>query len=723
MAKTKHIRNGNKKTRKNINEFKLIPANCPTGLQTFEATNDKIVGFNKHLRGKTNEEIKKIFTKEVTKIFAPNSIKPQNDFYSYVNYLWLQEEHLSKAQQYITQVDDFRLAQDYVYVQLYDIIKEHIKSSDDNMSKRMNTFLKSVLNMNNQRDSKIKAKDAVNMIDDMINEDNVWKMLAFFNRDQMLSTAAPFNCSVAPDNKQSNVFRCNVNPHVFELVDLTVYYDDGKDMEYKRHIRTAYYKCCKEIFDKCLGKNDLVGSDVYDVEVDIFNTLGCTDIVADEKTYNRVYKDDALKKYGFDWNELSKQIGFKTTPPFFIAGSLNYLKCGSDLLMKNWKSKKWRTYWIFIILKKIVRLTSGWENIIYKFYGEIQRGQGALNTDDAVSSALYMSFPFNNFLTKKYVEKFENPLAIQYVKTLCEELKIVFRNTLERNSWLSPKTKKYALYKLSKLTFQIGHMANEYPDPIINYTSSLIENMAKLYEWKNNLMIGLQGQKTIDLPEMDWTQYPVKMVGTQAYIVNASYTPTKNGIFINLGYIQKPFVDLDSRGIEYNLAHVGFTIGHEMSHGFDDWGSQYDADGNLYDWWTDSDKKKFKAIQKDVISQYELFAGRDKIKFDAAIGIGEDMADISAMQICSNYLRNFQVNNQDITIISKLSFQVFYAYFAYQQKQKVSKKAQNAQLKSNPHPPDKYRCNIPLSRSPMFRTIYNVKKSDGMWWHNISSVW
>jgi predicted metalloendopeptidase len=64
---------------------------------------------------------------------------------------------------------------------------------------------------------------------------------------------------------------------------------------------------------------------------------------------------------------------------------------------------------------------------------------------------------------------------------------------------------------------------------------------------------------------MDWSQYPVKMTGTQAYIVNASYTPSKNSIYINLGYVQKPFVDLDERGIEYNLAHIGFTIGHEMS--------------------------------------------------------------------------------------------------------------------------------------------------------------
>ena len=81
--------------------------------------------------------------------------------------------------------------------------------------------------------------------------------------------------------------------------------------------------------------------------------------------------------------------------------------------------------------------------------------------------------------------------------------------------------------------------------------------------------------------------------------MNASYTPSKNAIYIPLGYIQKPFIDLEERGIEYNLAHVGFTLSHEMSHALDDWGSQYDYKGVLNNWWTPKDKAMFKSIQKN----------------------------------------------------------------------------------------------------------------------------
>jgi putative endopeptidase len=312
---------------------------------------------------------------------------------------------------------------------------------------------------------------------------------------------------------------------------------------------------------------------------------------------------------------------------------------------------------------------------------------------------------------------------MKYVETLCQDLRVVFTRRMERNTWMAPSTKKYALQKLKHFKFVYGIPEDLREDPDLNYTSILYDNMMKINDWRHKKFIELEGKKPMDIPVMDWTQYPVKMTGTQAYIVNASYTPTKNSIYINLGYIQKPFVDLDERGIEYNLAHIGFTIGHEMSHGFDDSGSKYGWDGNLYDWWTPEDKRKYKALQQDVIKQYEEFAARDGIKFDASIGIGEDLADISGMSICDEYLRDFQENNKDLVPIRELSYEAFYVYFAFQQKQKVSKKALTAQLKTNPHPLDKYRCNVPLSRSIIFRSLYNVKKGDGMWWHNTNVIW
>jgi putative endopeptidase len=160
-----------------------------------------------------------------------------------------------------------------------------------------------------------------------------------------------------------------------------------------------------------------------------------------------------------------------------------------------------------------------------------------------------------------------------------------------------------------------------------------------------------------------------------------------------------------------------------MSHSLDDFGSKYDEFGVLNDWWTKKDKIKYKEIQEDIIKQYETVALYDGVVFDASPSIGENLADISGLAICQEYLRDFQLKNKDILPIQSISFEAFFIYFAVQCRQKISKKAILAQLKTNPHPLDKYRCNVPLSRTNVFRAIYNVKKGDKMWWKSTSTVW
>jgi putative endopeptidase len=711
-------------TQKNKLDNKLMEL-CPIGLKPFEKKfSVKPMEEKNSKMKKEHTKTMKEFSKELLSKFAPNSIKPENDFYDYINFQWLKEVSVKKQQDYLTQIDDFRLTQDKVYHELNDIILDYIKTHNDKLSKNLKNYYTSVINMNPKSYSRQLGKEAEQLITDYTSGNNPWELLAQINRDEMIKDASPFVWSLNPDLKNVKQYRCYVDPHHFAILDLSVYYDDGTQVEYKKKYRNAFKTTCKKLFDTILGPNDYNPEDVFSVEQEIFNTLGCADVTKKtESFYNKVTADEAMSKYGFDWKEFSTHLGFKTPPRFFITSSLNYLKCGSELLVKNWKTPKWKTYWVWIFLMKLARITKNWEKITYEFYGNFERGQTGINASDAVSASLYMSVPFNTFLTNQYVIKYYNTQRIKFVETLCNDLKIVFKKILLRNTWLEPSTKKYALKKLQHFKFVYGVPENLREDPDLDYTEILYDNMQKINDWRHLRFIELEGKEPIDIPVMDWTQYPVKMTGTQAYIVNASYTPSKNSIYINLGYIQKPFVDLDERGIEYNLAHVGFTIGHEMSHGFDDSGSQYGLDGNLYDWWTPKDKKKFKEIQKDVIKQYEEFAARDGIKFDASIGIGEDLADISGLAICDEYLRDFQENNKDLMPIRYLAYEVFYVYYAFQQRQKVAKKALAAQLKTNPHPLDKYRCNVPLSRSIVFRSLYDVKKGDGMWWKNEDTVW
>uniref|UniRef100_A0A6C0ET08 Peptidase M13 C-terminal domain-containing protein n=1 Tax=viral metagenome TaxID=1070528 RepID=A0A6C0ET08_9ZZZZ len=707
----------------------LVCKNYSNTYNTFEDKIEKTLKENNIDTSSKNFNLDKEILSDLKKAVSPSNILPENDFYSYINDRWLQKFQLEKSQKYIVQVDDFRLVQDKVYNELLDIVKHYIsdpKTKHTKKAKCIKNFYESHLITSTQEQSKIYSNTILNKIDELRKDNaNLWKMLGFTNLNEIVSWGSPFVWSLNPDDKNPKIYRCYIEPNQVSLIDINIYFDDGSDLQYKKMYKTRYLKYLKELFNNVFGENnDFNVEDIFNCEVKLVNSYSCNKKVKEsENGYNLVTTTEAKEIYNFDWSSFSQALGFDYTPNFFITSNLNYLYCCTKLLLNEWNNPEWRAYWIYIFIRQEQRYNVKGKDIFYDFQGKFVRGQEAKVIIQ--KTPIYgLGFAFNTFLTNEYINKYENPQLINYVKTMAEDLKTVYIRIIKRNKWMQSKTKEMALKKLHNFKLTVGSPKILREDPLLDYTNDdPWGNLCKIAEWRHNRAIKLEGEPIIDIPVIDWTTIPPKFVGTQAYLVNAAYTPSENGIYIPLGYIQKPFVDLDERGIEYNLAHIGFTIAHEMSHALDDWGSQYDMTGKLNDWWSEKDKKLYKKIQNDVIKQYEVFASYDGIYFDAEPSIGEDLADISGLSTCTEYLRDFQLKNDDILPIQTLSFEVFFVYFAFQQRQKLSKKALEAQLKINPHPPDKYRTNVPLSRLPVFRTLFNVKKGDKMWWHSTSRVW
>ena len=655
------------------------------------------------------------------------NIKPNEDFYSYVNERWLKEYKVNKSQSYIVQVDDFRLVQDKVYRELIDIIEDFLsKNKTGALRKSLGDYYESCKKHNTIQQSKYYSKFMLDKIDELRKDkSNLWNLLGILNYNEIVSYGCPFVWNLSPDDKNPTIYRCYIDSPKLSITDINVYFDDGKDVSYKKTQKNRFLKYVNDVFTQSFGQgHGFNPSDVFECEIKILNSMSCF-IIKDEdiNNYNIVKSSDADKHLGFDWNAFAKALGFKEVPHFFITSNVNYILCMSQLLLKEWDSEQWRTYWIFIYIRQVWRFNIDGRKIFYEYEGKFIGGQ-QLEVDLKIAPIYTVGFAFNAFLTNEYIDKYARIQDINYVKTLAEDLKTVFIRILKENRWLDPKTRVKAIKKLEGLKLTVGSPPILRDDPLLDYSShDLWGNLTKKSIWRHDKAVLLEGNKLIDMPVLDWSVIPPKFISTQAYVVNAAYTPSENGIYVPLGYIQKPFVDLEQRGVEYNLAHIGFTLAHEMSHALDDWGSKYDETGKLNDWWTEKDKKKFKAIQDDVIKQYEYFAKRDGIKFDATASIGEDLADISGLSICREYLRDFQFKNEDILPIQALSFEVFFVYFAFQQRQQLSKKSLESQLKTNPHPPDKYRTNIPLSRLEIFRAMFNVKKKDKMWWHSTNSVW
>jgi putative endopeptidase len=725
----KHFTRSNKKNEnKNVEKNKKVIQSqfCESNYKSFEKD---IVSLDKNSKNYEEFLIKRFNTP-----FAPLKIKPEDDFYTYVNFNWLQEtekktSNYDKTEKYFTQVDSFRTIQNKVYIELIDKVKSYIK---DNHSQKA-TCVKSVYNSLLHLNSKYLDKHIEKVIFDhseYTKRDDLWGYLAEINGNEIVGWGCPLQWKVLPDDKNSSIYINNITFPQLSLYDYMLYAldvpgDKPEMKKYKKNVKENYIKYIKEIFDSCLGKNNsynLNAEDVFNVEGDILEAFGCNGVKKDSpEYYNIVKKNEAFSDYGFNWEQFSHLLGFKETPATFLCPGLSYLKCTCKLLKDNWKSEKWKSYWYYIYFRQIIRFDAKRRYIHFNFNEKFLYGQQEIFPSN-IYPIFGLSITFNTLLSEEYIKDNMNLQRVNYVKTMAQDLLTVYKRKVQYDTkWMSPNTKKYALLKLNHLKLEVAQPKKLREDPLLDYNDDAWHNMILINKWRKNKFISLVGKPIVDIPEFDWKAF--KLVGTQTYIVNAFYTPSKNSIYIPLAYLQKPFVDLEERGIEYNLSTIGYTLAHEMSHSLDEMGSKYDYKGNLRDWWTSKDKHSYKRIINDVIAQYEMYAKRDGIDFDASIGIGEDMADISAMWICEEFLSDFQLKNEDIPAIAYLSFKAFFTYFAVNQKQFVYKKALDAQLKTNPHPLDKYRTNIPLSRLSLFRSMYNVKKDDGMWWYNACAIW
>lgn len=662
--------------------------------------------------------------------FTPTKYKSKDDYYTYINYQWISNKtkELKTNLKHYVQIDSFRVTQEKVYYELIDMIKQYIKTNHTKKAKAISTVYKSLYNLDNASAQKF-IYFYVDFIDKCLQSGNIYKLLGAINRNEIISWGCPIVWSVLKDEKNVKIYKSTISAPQLTIYDYEIYIEDKADdqdtVKYKKLFKKRFLKFISDMFDMCLGKgHGLIATDVWDCEYDILSALGCDSIKKDDEDgYNVLTQEDGLK-YGFDWNELTKQIGYKTSPKTFICSSVNYLKCIMETLMRDdaWKNKKWRTYYLYLSFRQVMRFHSKWRLAYFDFHEKFIKGQ-PLPYPKEIYPIFGMSLCFNTFLTNEYIAKNKNQRYIDYTHNLAQELLNVFKNIIKRNTWLSASTKKYALLKLENIKVEIGRPDILREDPILNYDSKeAYQNMRKIAFWRTNRMIQLDGKSSdVDIPVIDWSEF--KLVGKQSYVVNAYYTPTENSIYVPLAYLQKPFIDLDERGIEYNLAHVGYTLGHEMSHCLDDLGSKYDEKGNLHNWWTKEDRRKFNAKVNDVIKQYETFAGYDGIKMDASLSTGENLADISGMAICEEYLKEFQEKNEDIVPIRALSFHAFFVYLAIQARQKIFDKAIKAQLKTNPHPMDKYRTNCPLARLKLFRSLYNIKPKDKMYWESTDTIW
>jgi putative endopeptidase len=307
-------------------------------------------------------------------------------------------------------------------------------------------------------------------------------------------------------------------------------------------------------------------------------------------------------------------------------------------------------------------------------------------------------------LGQLYVKKYFTADAKKRMDELVNNLIIAFENRVKNLDWMGDSTKAKAIVKLKAIIKKIG-----YPTKWKNYDDVTID--------KNNFFANAKSvQKHNQAESVAKIGKPVDKTewGMSAPTVNAYYNPTFNEIVFPAGILQFPFFDVNADDA-INYGGIGMVIGHEITHGFDDQGSQYDADGNLKNWWTKEDNDKFKAKTGAVVKQYNAYTMFGNLHVNGELTLGENLADIGGLAIAYDAFKMTKQGKDTVKIDGFTPDQRFFLGYAQVWRIKNKDETMRTRLNTDPHSPEMFRINGPTTNFTPFYSAWAVKENDKMY--------
>lgn len=405
---------------------------------------------------------------------------------------------------------------------------------------------------------------------------------------------------------------------------------------------------------------------------------------------------------GFPWDAFFKTIGLPEQKALLVRQPKFFEELGR--MAKELPMAQWQTY----LRWNLVRATAGelpdaFGKESFAFYGQVLSGakerqarwkRVQSSTDGALGE----------LVGQLYVKKAFSPEAKQKMLALVSNLRAALKDRIAQLTWMSAPTKQKAQEKLAAFNVKIG-----YPDTWRDYSrlevkkgAFLANNLAAArFEFQRNL--GKLG-KPIDRAE--WGMTP--------QTVNAYYDPSMNEIVFPAGILQPPFFDPKADDA-VNYGGIGMVIGHEMTHGFDDQGCQYDAKGNLNNWWTEADTKAYQASTDLVKQQAAAFEVMPGLKLNGELTLGENIADLGGLKIAFEALKmQWAKTGKPAAIDGFTPEQRFFLGYAQAWRSNSRPEALRMQVMTDPHSPAKYRVNGPLANLPEFLEAFQVSEGSPM---------
>ncbi|MFZ6776398.1 M13 family metallopeptidase [Undibacterium sp. Ji83W] len=537
-------------------------------------------------------------------------------------------------------------------------------------------------------------------VDGMTDKKQISGLMAWLNR---ASIGAPYDFQVHQDNKDSTKYVFDVTQAGLGLPDREYYLnnDDAKLKDFRAKYQKHIAKMLTLAGDKEAVKH---AADVLALETELAKIQWTKVELRDPvKAYNKIEinKLDALTP-GYDWNAYLAEMGVKGKVDYIIVSQPSYLT-GLSKILQDTSLENLKVYFKWHILRSAAgQLPTKFSDESFAFNSTVLSGvpkqearwkRGVRLADSALGESL----------GKLYVARHFPAESKARMEQLVSNLLLAYKQSIDTLDWMSPETKKEAQAKLATFTPKIG-----YPNKWRDYSGLNITKGDAVGNLRNARMYAAQFElnklgKPVDRDE--WGMTP--------QTVNAYYNPELNEIVFPAAILQPPFFNAKADDA-VNYGGIGAVIGHEISHGFDDQGAQYDGVGNLRDWWTKEDHDKFAAKTAVLVKQYGAFSPIPGYKVNGELTLGENIADNSGLAIAYKAYK-LSLGGKPAPVIGGLTGdQRFFMGFAQVWRGKMREATMITRLKTDPHSPGEIRANGSLRNMQGFYDAYKLKEGDKM---------
>jgi putative endopeptidase len=632
--------------------------------------------------------------------YIDNSVRLQDDFFRHVSGKWLDTVEIPPDRARFGAFDALR---DLSEKRLHEVIESLAKgeaANDPDAKKIADLYASFMDEARADRQGLKPLAGELARIDALADKRDIPALAAHLT---MLNVTTPFRTLINQDARDSTRYAVYLNQSGIGLPDRDYYLKD--DDAKLKGIRAEYVKHVQRT---------LAMAGVNDAENGAQAILQLETAIA-KAQWTRVENRDPVKTYNkVEIAKLPDMLAHYDWKMYFAAGEfgdkMNYVVVrqpgfiqGLGKILDDTPLPVWKTYFKWHLLDAYAPyLDKRFVDEEFAFSGVTVRGvpenrprwkRGVTLAEESIGEGL----------GRLYVGKYFPPEYKARMQALVQNLLTAYRQSIETLPWMDPATKKEALAKLAAFSPKIA-----YPDRWRDYTAlqisgdDLVGNVARARRFEYNRQLAKLG-KPVDRGE--WGMTP--------QTVNAYYNPLKNEIVFPAAILQPPFFN-PAADDAVNYGGIVAVIGHEVSHGFDDQGSQFDGEGNLRNWWTQADHDKFSKLTKALAAQYSAYSPLPGYHLNGELTLGENIGDNSGLAIAYKAY-HLSLAGRTAPVIDGFSGdQRFYLGWAQVWRGKARDAETIRLIKVDPHSPSEFRCNGTLVNQPGFYSAFDIKDSDKM---------